>query len=269
MKTVRLVIFWNLLLTGALTLQAQLVNNDALGLRVWANFRVTLFADEKLANDISAMTLDAKGRLVVTGPGYIKRLEDTHGTGKADKAVLFAPTKTGGMGMCFDGNDLLFFGDGALSRYRDADGDGVADGPPERIMPFGGSEHGAHAIRRGPDGSWYLIGGNDAGFSSFTVTSPNSPVHSPEAGCLLRFSPDFQNIEIIAHGFRNPYDFDFDAKHFGMSADFTKVRLLEIADEADLGEVNDLCALFGGVIEKFEWRVVRRTNAEEIDSQFD
>ena len=34
-----------------------------LGLRVAPGFRVTLYADENLANDIFAMTLDAQGRL--------------------------------------------------------------------------------------------------------------------------------------------------------------------------------------------------------------
>ena len=57
---------------------AELVADEALGVRVAAGFRVTLYADQDLANDIQAMTLDARGRVVVTGPGYIKRLEGTN-----------------------------------------------------------------------------------------------------------------------------------------------------------------------------------------------
>ena len=189
----------------------DLVAVPGLGLRVTPNFRVTLFAGPELAADIYAMTLDSHGRVVVTGPGYIKRLDDTRHVGRADKAVLFATTKTGGMGLCFDGNDLMFFGDGALSRYRDTNGDGIADGPPEKIASFGNSEHGAHAIRQGPDGFWYLIGGNDSGFARTPPNVPDSHVAQAEAGALLRFSPDGQSRQIMADGFRNPYDFDFNA----------------------------------------------------------
>src|SRR6516164_6932329 len=92
---------------------------EELGLRIAPGFRITLFADHTLANDIYAMTLDSKGRVVVTSQGWIKILEDRNGHGKVDQASLFAVTRTGGMGMCFDGNDLLFSGDNGLWRYRD------------------------------------------------------------------------------------------------------------------------------------------------------
>jgi putative membrane-bound dehydrogenase-like protein len=184
---------------------------EELGLRVAPGFKVTLFADSALANDIYAMTLDSRGRVVVTSQGWIKILEDTDGDGKADRATLFAATRTGGMGMCFDGNDLLFSGDNGLWRYRDADGDGKADGPPELISKYVTGEHGHHAIRKGPDGYWYVIGGNDAGIGKQHVTLPDSPVKQPHAGAIVRYTPDFKQSEVIAHGFRNPYDFDFNA----------------------------------------------------------
>jgi putative membrane-bound dehydrogenase-like protein len=188
-----------------------LLSADDLGLRVAPGFRVTLYADENLANDIFAMTLDSQGRVVVTGPGYIKTLHDTHGTGKADRATLFATPPTGGMGMCFDGNDLYFCGGGWFSRYRDAGARGRADGPPEHFFPLAFSEHGGHAMRKGPDGCWYLLGGNDSGIGRKHVTLPHSPIRNPEAGALLRLTPDCRQCEVIAHGFRNPYDFDFNA----------------------------------------------------------
>jgi putative membrane-bound dehydrogenase-like protein len=185
---------------------------EELGLRIAPGFRITLFADHTLANDIYAMTLDSKGRVVVTSQGWIKILEDRNGHGKADQASLFAVTRTGGMGMCFDGNDLLFSGDNGLWRYRDADGDGRADGPPELITKYVTGEHGHHAIRKGPDGCWYLIGGNEMGIGAVKMTDPRqSPVKAPTWGSIVRYSPDFKQVEVIAHGFRNPYDFDFNA----------------------------------------------------------
>jgi hypothetical protein len=77
------------------------------------------------------------------------------------------------------------------------------------LFQLGFAEHGVHAMRKGPEGAWYLIGGNDTGFSRRHAMQPNSPIREVEAGALLRISPDLRNSEIIAHGLRNPYDFDF------------------------------------------------------------
>jgi len=188
---------------------ADLVPVEQLGLRVARGFRVTLYADSDLANDIYAMTLDSRGNAVVTGPGYIKTLEDHDGNGRADAATLFAPTQTGGMGMCFDGTDLYFCGDGFLSRYHDANGDGEADGGPEHLLPLDFAEHGGHAMRKGPDGWWYVIAGNETHFTSNHVSTSTSPIRQIEAGAVLRLTPDGQRAEAIAHGLRNAYDFDF------------------------------------------------------------
>src|SRR3989440_5475421 len=186
---------------------ADLVTVEPLGLRVARGFRVTQYADSDLANDIYAMTLDARGNVVVTGQGYIKTLFDRDGDGRAETASLFATTQTGGMGMCFDGNDLYFCGDGFLSRYRDADGDGHADGGPEHLLPLDFAEHGGHAMRKGPDGWWYVIAGNETHFTSSHITLPSSPIRQIEAGALLRLTPDGQRPEAVAQGLRNPYDF--------------------------------------------------------------
>src|SRR5262245_53009266 len=200
---------WLLITSFAVAQAPPLVPVPELGLRAPLGFRVTLYADERLANDMYAMTLDAQGRVVVTGQGYIKVLHDLDNDGVADTATLFATTQTGGMGLCFDGPNLLFSGDGYFSRYVDRDGDGRADGTPERIFPLHFAEHGVHAMRKGPDGWWYLIGGNDTGFSRKNATLSHSPIKEVEAGALLRINPDLTGSEIVAHGFRNPYDFDF------------------------------------------------------------
>ena len=66
-------------------------------------------------------------------------------------------------------------------------------------------------MRKGPDGFWYVIGGNDSGINSHDhVTGKPSPVTQPEAGALLRLSPDGKRCEVVAHGLRNPYRFSFD-----------------------------------------------------------
>jgi putative heme-binding domain-containing protein len=180
------------------------------GLRVPPGFEVTEFADSTLANDIFCMTVDPKGRVVVSSRGYIRLLLDEKGDGRATRALDFAGApKDGAMGLFWEGDNLYCMGDGGLKRYRDAGGAGRMK-PPELLAKFTtGGEHAAHAIRRGPDGWLYVLCGNNTGISKANATLPTSPVRDPIAGAVLRFSPDFSGCEIVADGFRNAYGFDF------------------------------------------------------------
>ena len=107
---------------------------------------------------------------------------------------------------------LLGIGDGGLWKYVDGDQDGLADAQPSRIMEFTTSgEHTAHAIRKHHDGWFYLLAGNATTISDIYFDGRHSPVKSPDAGFLMRMSADFEKREIVAHGFRNAYDFDFNS----------------------------------------------------------
>src|SRR5689334_17136361 len=88
----------------ALTLTAAAVPAQAppIGLRVPAGFEVTEFADGKLANDIFCMTVDPKGRVLVSGRGYIRILVEGK-DGRAERAVEFAAgPKDGAQGMLWE-----------------------------------------------------------------------------------------------------------------------------------------------------------------------
>jgi putative membrane-bound dehydrogenase-like protein len=200
-----------------------LAENVQLGLRVPPGFEVTEFADSRLANDIFTMTLDPRGRVVVSGRGYIRILVDTDKDGRADRVINFADgPKDGAHGLLWEGDALYFTGDGGLRRYRDAEGDGRADGPSELIRALKtGGEHDAHALRRGPDGWLYLLCGNMTGIDRRFAQAPTSPIRDPVAGCVLRFSPDFKISEIVADGFRNAYGMDFnpDGELFAFDSD--------------------------------------------------
>ena len=183
---------------------------NAAGLKVPPGFEVIEFADGKLANDIQVMTVDPKGRVIVAGRGYIRILIDDDGDGKADRALDFAAEpKDGAMGLLWEGDTLYVIGDGGLRRITSKSGD-KADGPSQllRAMKTGG-EHSSHAIQRGPDGWLYVLCGNNAGIDKSYADLPTSPIKEPTAGCVLRFQPDLKKCEIVAHGFRNPYAFDF------------------------------------------------------------
>ncbi len=182
---------------------------NGLGLRVAPGFVVSQFADSSLADDIYSLAINPRGDVVVSGRGYIRTLVDVDRNGVADRVIEFGETTTGGMGMCFDGDDLLFVGDGALWRVRDADGDDRADGPAERLIDVPFAEHGGHAIRRGPDGGLYLMVGNESPLPGLSGPAVGSRI---EGGALLHLPAGARaagGFRVLAHGFRNAYDFDF------------------------------------------------------------
>lgn len=188
--------------------------NGDLGLTVPEGFTITRYADDSLAHDIFSMTIDSLGRVVVSGPGYVKILVDADHDGKADKAIDFADgPASGAQGLCFFGRNLLCTGDAGLILYKDENGDDHADGPPETFLKIKtGSEHNAHAVRRGPDGWWYVIAGNMSEVTKGHATEKTSPIKTPHGGAILRLKPDLSGGEIVADSFRNAYDFDFDAQ---------------------------------------------------------
>lgn len=190
-------------------------DGEALGLKVPPGFTITQYADDTLAHDIFSMTIDTVGRVVVSGPGYVRILVDADRDGKAERAINYADgPSTGAQGMFFLGRDLVCTGDAGLIQYTDANGDDQADGPPELFLKIKtGSEHHAHAVRRGPDGWWYLIAGNFAEVNAGQITEKTtSPVKNPRAGVIMRLKPDLSGGEVYCDGFRNAYDFDFDAR---------------------------------------------------------
>jgi putative membrane-bound dehydrogenase-like protein len=215
---------------------------EEIGIRAPADFEVALFAGDALAHDIYSMTVDRLGRVVVSGAGYIKILSDDNHDGTADRAILFSnKPASGAHGMLCEGDALYYTGDDGLWKLTDANHDDVADGPPELIQgQLTHREHGANGLARGPDGWLYLISGNDAGVNAEFANSPHSPVHKPNCGTVVRFSPDGKTREIVAHGFRNPYDLCFHSsgKIFTVDADgerdhhlpwYAPTRLFDVA----------------------------------------
>ena len=168
-------------------------------------------ADDDLVPDCTALETDIEGRLFASGPGYIRELLDRDGDGiyDATRSVIDAPAH-GAHGLCIDGSDLYYVGDNGVWRVRKYVTANMATGKAERVLEIKtGGEHDAHALRRGPDGFWYLIAGNGTkgSFSLQNVASPEIP--QPRAGVLWRISPDWGQREGWADGFRNAYDFDF------------------------------------------------------------
>lgn len=235
MLSTRLLLAWAACLGTVASLTA-----DDTGFRVPDGFEVSLFADDDLATNIYTLTVDNNGQVVVSGPGYVKRLLDDNGDGLADRAeTVFEGPASGAKGLLFtpEGH-LIFTGDNGLWMVRDTDGDGRCEAEPERWATLRHPEHGANGLVWGPDGHVWLICGNDAGVDK-QLAGPGSPVPDPQCGAVLRFAPDGQSSTVYAHGFRNPYDLVFgpDGHLFTVDSDgerehklpwYTPTRLFDI-----------------------------------------
>jgi hypothetical protein len=93
------------------------LSDDAANLQVPPGFVVTQYADDQLAHDIFSLTIDPFGRVVVSGPGYVRILIDSNHDGIADSYKQFADgPASGAQGMCFRGRDLICTGDAGLIR---------------------------------------------------------------------------------------------------------------------------------------------------------
>jgi putative heme-binding domain-containing protein len=191
-------------------------------LKLPPGFSAKLYADNPLAPDIYTLALDDAGRVLVAGRGYVRVLVDDDNDGSADRAIdLIDGLKEGPMGLLAEGDSLFVVSDGGLKRYRGYNGRDRLKEPELLLALKTGGEHAAHAVRRGPDGWLYLLCGNNAGVRKELIRGDRSPVMEPVAGALLRLSPDFKTVEIVADGFRNPYSFDFnlDGEPFAYDSD--------------------------------------------------
>ena len=174
-------------------------------------FVVEKVADDKLVHDAFCLTTDSRGNPVVSGPGYIRTLTGCDQTGRFTQAVdLKADIVQGAQGLWCEVGKYYFVADGGLWIVEDKNGDMVADLPRRKLFDLStGGEHDAHAIRRGPDGWWYLIVGNLASNIAKLQNDVDAPVKQPRAGTLWRINSDFSKRGVWAHGLRNAYDFDF------------------------------------------------------------
>ncbi len=174
-------------------------------------FDIQKIASSEQAHDIQVMTLDRQGEVVVSGPGYIRRLTDKDGDGLLEKIeTLYPGPRVGAQGLLFAYGYLYFVGGKGLMRIPEKELGPEAQA--ELVLPFAvGGEHHAHAVRQGADGALYLIGGNFCRPPIDKIRKETSPILDPYAGVMLRLDPDGKWMEVIGDGLRNTYDFDFNA----------------------------------------------------------
>lgn len=170
---------------------------------------------------------------------------DTNGDGQADTTKVFAAGFNTIQAMAWRGNDLWVANAPDLTIVHDLDGDDQADEYVRVYTDLGNLEHGLHGLTWAPDGRLYMSKGNSKGLSEpgryapkpfrdlWGVTAPdNVPDFPPPQvftrdsyqrtyqdpdddwglhGGMLRCDEGGHNLEIVARGFRNPWDIALDA----------------------------------------------------------
>ncbi|HZZ73633.1 MAG TPA: PVC-type heme-binding CxxCH protein [Pirellulales bacterium] len=200
-------------------------------MKVPEGFKVELVASEPDIINPVAMAIDERGRFWITesveyprksagaGKDRIKILEDTTGSGKADKITVFVDNLNipsgiqvghGGVWVA-DSPDILF--------YPGADKDGKPHGPPEVIVTGFGRDDThelPNSLTWGPDGYLYGLNGvfNPANIK-YPESSPNYTKDQKgwQFTCALwRIDPRTKKFEVFCQGTSNPWGVTWDTE---------------------------------------------------------
>ena len=140
-------------------------------------------------------------------------LEDTTGSGRADKATVFAEGLLIPTGLEVGDGGVYVAQSTELLHFRDNDGDGKADERRVILSGFGTEDthHNLHTLRWGPDGRLYL---NQSVYTRTNAETPHGVVRLM-AGGIFRFDPRDQRMDVLFRGWVNSWGHQFD--DFGQS----------------------------------------------------
>lgn len=175
---------------------------------------------------------------------HVDLLIDDDGDGVYDRVKRFAEGFNSIQGIVWWGDELWIANAPDLTMVRDLDGDDEADEYVRVYTGLGNLEHSLHGLNVGPDGKLYMSKGNSKGYNRPDQLAPKPfrelwglpdpkgavdfpPVevfkkgeyqkkyHTPpddwgRMGGILRCDKLGRNLEIVARGFRNPWDITFD-----------------------------------------------------------
>jgi putative heme-binding domain-containing protein len=190
------------------------------------NLKVTLFASEEMFPELAKpvqMAFDTKGRLwVAAWPTYphwkpgepmndkLLILEDTKGTGKADKCTVFADNLHCPTGFEFYKDGVLVAQAPDLMFLRDTKGTGKADWR-ERVLhglDSADTHHTANSFARDPGGAIYFQEGT---FHHTQVETPYGPPQRCANAGVYRYEPRTQKFDVyVTYPFANPHGHAFD-----------------------------------------------------------
>ncbi len=214
-------------------------------LKVPKNFKVNLFADEKmfpeLANPVQ-MQVDGKGRLWVaawnTYPKWepMKKMDDSililsdeDHDGVADKITTFANVHNP-LGFEFWNGGILVTRQPDILFLKDTDGDDVADVKIRYLNGIGSADthHTANNLVMGPDGAIYWQSGI---FMHNNIEHPWGPSLSTGSSATYRFDPRQYTISHHATNSPNPHGTSFDYWGYHYANDGTGGRAYQVRPE--------------------------------------
>ena len=203
--------------------------------------QVELFAAEPMLVNPTAIDVDDLGRVWVAEAVNYRRknfnrpilreagdrivvLVDTDGDGKADKSEVFyqgqelcAPLSVLALPQVKNGKKagyrVLVAQSPDILEFTCSGDEPKADGPPKKFLTgFGGfdHDHGVHGLHLGPDGKLYFTVG-DQGVKGLQAADGKgrkfiSNTTDCQAGTVWRCDLQGNNLELIAHNFRNNYE---------------------------------------------------------------
>ncbi len=176
----------------------------------------------------------------------VRRLEDSTGSGRADKSTVFA----GGFNAPLDGlcagvlardGEVFVTNIPSLYKLKDTKEVGVADVKEELLTGFGVNiaffGHDLHGLIFGPDGKLYF----SVGDRGFNVTNKEGKAFvGPRTGAVFRCNTDGTEFEVVHRGLRNPQELAFD-EHGNLFADDNNcdkgdhARLVYVVDGGESG----------------------------------
>ena len=227
--------------TAVLTYGPDAAKRTLKNFTVAHGLEVLLFASEPMLRNPTDMDIDERGRVWITeGVNYrstfqpwgtlqpagdkVVVLEDTTGSGKADKQTVFyqGPDINSALGICVLGNKVIVSCSPNVYIFTDTDGDGKADKKEILFSGIAGvdHDHGVHAFTFGPDGKLYFCFGNQGGqlkdrdgklvhdIEGNPVSNTGEPYRQ---GMVFRCDVDGSNVEVMAYNFRNNYEVAVDS----------------------------------------------------------
>ena len=176
----------------------------------------------------------------------IRRVEDTTGSGVADKVTTFADgfhdaADGTGAGLIARGGEVWYTCIPNLWHFADKNDDGVADVKEKLLTGFGVHfalrGHDMHGLRFAPDGKLYFSIGDRA---INVQTKEGAQVAETECGTIMRCNPDGTGFEIFSTGVRNPQELAFDEHGNLFTADNNsdagdKARFTYLVEGGDCG----------------------------------
>ena len=196
---------------AAISLDATQAENLSSRFKLAEGLEIHQIATDAEVPDCTCIAINDKDQIYAAGPNYLRMIQlDETDNEFASVTNVTQSIHQAAQGLYVDSGSVYYVADGGI--WQIELNEDSTDSGQKRIKHIDlptGSEHTSHAIRKGKDENWYLIVGNACDSMAALQNTKNPLIPEPRAGMIWKFSSDWKNRSIVAHGLRNAYDFDF------------------------------------------------------------